>query len=47
MKKICVVNFWEGAFDGDFLDYFFTICCDGVTYIDNPHEADLVLTSVF
>ena len=47
MKKICVVNFWEGAFDGDFLDYFFTICFDGVTYTDNPHEADLVLSSVF
>jgi hypothetical protein len=47
MKKICVVNFWEGAFDGDFLDYFFTICFDGVTYTDNPHEADLVVTSVF
>ena len=47
MKKICVVNFWEGAFNGDFLDYFFTICFDGVTYTDNPHEADLVLSSVF
>jgi hypothetical protein len=47
LKKLCVVNFWEGAFDGDFLDYFFNICFDGVTYTDNPHEADLVVTSVF
>jgi alpha(1,3/1,4) fucosyltransferase len=47
MKKLCVVNFWEGAFDGDFLEYFFNACCNGVTYTDNPHEADLVVTSVF
>jgi hypothetical protein len=47
MKKICVINFWEGAFDGDFLDYFFNICFDGITYTSNPHEADLVVTSVF
>ena len=45
--KLCVVNFWEGAFDGDFLDYFFNICFDGITYTSNPHEADLVVTSVF
>ena len=45
--KLCVVNFWEGAFDGDFLDYFFRMAFDGVTYTDNPHEADLVVTSVF
>jgi len=47
MKKICVVNFWEGAFDGDFLEYFFSACFNGITYTDNPHEADLVVTSVF
>jgi hypothetical protein len=47
MKKICVVNFWEGAFDGDFFDYFFNLALDGVVYTDNPHEADLVVTSVF
>ena len=47
MKKLCVVNFWEGAFDGDFFDYFFRIAFDGVTYTNNPHEADLVVTSVF
>lgn len=47
MKKLCVINFWEGAFDGDFLEYFFGACCDGITYTDNPHEADLVVTSVF
>jgi hypothetical protein len=47
MKKICVVNFWEGAFDGDFLEYFFSACCNGITYTNDPHEADLVVTSVF
>jgi hypothetical protein len=47
LKKLCVVNFWEGAFDGDFFDYFFRIAFDGVTYTNNPHEADLVVTSVF
>jgi len=45
--KLCVVNFWDGAFDGDFFDYFFRMAFDGVTYTDNPHEADLVVTSVF
>jgi hypothetical protein len=47
MKKLCVVNFWEGAFDGDFFDYFFNLAFDGVVYTNNPHEADLVVTSVF
>ena len=47
MKKICVVNFWEGAFDGDFFDYFFRVCFPGLTYTDDPHDADLVVTSVF
>lgn len=47
MKKICVVNFWERAFDGDFFDYFFRMAFNDLTYTDNPHEADLVVTSVF
>jgi hypothetical protein len=47
MKKLCVVNFWDGAFDGDFFDYFFRTCFGNVSYIDNPHEADLIITSVF
>lgn len=45
--KLCVVNFWEGAFDGDFFDYFFRMAFDGIIYTHNPHEADLVVTSVF
>lgn len=45
--KLCVVNFWEGAFDGDFFDYFFRCCFNDLSYTDNPHEADLVVTSVF
>lgn len=45
--KLCVVNFWEGAFDGDFFDFFFRSCFADLTYTINPHEADLVVTSVF
>lgn len=45
--KLCVVNFWDGAFDGDFFDFFFRSCFADLTYTDNPHEADLVVTSVF
>jgi hypothetical protein len=45
--KLCVVNFWEGAFDGDFFDFFFRSCFADLTYTTNPHEADLVVTSVF
>jgi hypothetical protein len=47
MKKLCVVNFWEGAFDGDFFDFFFRICFGDISYTDNPYEADLIITSVF
>lgn len=47
MKKICVVNFWEGAFDNDFFDFFFRCCFPDVIYTDNQHDADLVVTSVF
>jgi hypothetical protein len=47
MKKLCVVNFWEGAFDGDFFDFFFRNCFGNISYTDNPHEADLIITSVF
>lgn len=45
--KLCVVNFWDGAFDGDFFDFFFRTAFTGLTYTTNPHEADLVVTSVF
>jgi hypothetical protein len=47
MKTICVVNFWEGAFDGDFLDFFFRSCFGDIAYTSNPHTADLIVTSVF
>jgi hypothetical protein len=47
MKKICVVNFWEGAFDGDFFDFFFRSCFSDLVYTDNQYDADLVVTSVF
>lgn len=45
--KLCITNFWEGAFDGDFFDFFFRSCFADLTYTTNPHEADLVVTSVF
>ena len=45
--KLCVVNFWEGAFDGDFLDFFFRTCFRDLDYSSNPHTADLIVTSVF
>lgn len=47
MKKVCVVNFWDGAFDGDFFDFFFRSCFEDITYINDSHSADLVITSVF
>ena len=47
MKKICVVNFWDGAFDGDFFDFFFRSCLGDIEYTNNPHSADLIVTSVF
>jgi len=47
MKKVCVVNFWDGAFDGDFFDFFFNLALDGIEYTNNPYEADVVISSVF
>ena len=47
MKKICVVNFWHGAFDGDFFDFFFNLALGGIEYTYNPHEADVIISSVF
>jgi hypothetical protein len=47
MKKLCVINFWDGAFDGDFFEFFFQQVLDGFEYTDNPHDADLIVTSVF
>jgi len=47
LKKVCVINFWDGAFDGDFFDFFFNTALDGIEYTNNPHEADVVISSVF
>lgn len=47
MKKVCVVNFWDGAFDGDFFEFFFNLALGGIEYTDSPHEADVVISSVF
>ena len=47
MKKVCVVNFWDGAFNGDFFEFFFRTAFDGIEYVDSPHDADVVISSVF
>lgn len=45
--KVCVVNFWEGAFDGDFLEFFFKTAWGDYEYTHNPYTADVVVSSVF
>lgn len=45
--KLCVVNFWDGAFDGDFFEFLFKTALGSYEYTFNPHEADVVVTSVF
>jgi hypothetical protein len=47
MKKVCVVNFWDGAFDGDFFEFFFRTAFNGIDYVLSPHEADVIISSVF
>ena len=47
MKRVCVVNFSDGAFDGDFFEFFFSAAFDGIDYVLSPHEADVVISSVF
>ena len=47
MKKVCIVNFWDGAFDGDFFEFFFNLALGGIEYTHNPHEADVIISSVF
>ena len=47
MKKVCVVNFWDGAFDGDFFEFFFRTALDGMEYVLSPYDADLIISSVF
>jgi hypothetical protein len=42
-----VINFWDGAFDGDFFDFFFNTALGGIEYTNNPNEADVVISSVF
>jgi hypothetical protein len=47
MKKVCVVNFWDGAFDGDFFEFFFRTAFDGIEYVLSPYDADVIISSVF
>ena len=45
--KLCVVDFWEDAFEGDFFEYFFNVATGGYERVTNPDEADVVIKSVF
>lgn len=45
--KLCFINFWDGAFDGDFFNFFFRSCFPDLVYTDNQYDADLVVSSVF
>jgi hypothetical protein len=45
--KLCVVDFWEDAFDGDFFEYFFKTALGDYERVTNPDEADVVIKSVF
>ena len=45
--KLCVVDFWEDAFDGDFFEYFFNVGLGGYERVTNHDEADIVVKSVF
>ena len=47
MNKVCVVNFWDGAFDGDFFEFLFKTAWGDFEYTSNHHEADVVITSVY
>lgn len=45
--KVCIVDFWEDAFEGDFFEYFFKTALGDYQRVTNPDEADVVLKSVF
>jgi hypothetical protein len=45
--RIAVINFWSGAFEGDFLAYLFREAFGDYERTPDPADADLVVTSVF
>ena len=45
--KVCIVDFWEDAFEGDFFEYFFKTALGDYERITNPYMADVVIKSVF
>lgn len=45
--KLCVIDFWEDAFDGDFFEYFFKTALGDYERVANHDEADVVIKSVF
>lgn len=45
--KLCVVDFWKDAFEGDFFEYFFKVSLGDYQRVTNPDEADVVIKSVF
>lgn len=46
--KIAIINFWNTAFEGDFIGYFLNRVTDGQhRLVASPDEADVVFSSVF
>ena len=46
--KICILDFWPGAFEGDFFDYFLQRASNSShTFVSIEEEPDVFITSVF
>ena len=46
--KICKINFWPTAFDGDFFEFLLKQATDGkYEFVEDGNNADVVISSVF
>lgn len=45
--KLAIINFWDGAFEGDFFEYILAFSFGDYQRVTNPDEADIVFTSLF
>tara|TARA_B100001989_G_C24549049_1_gene472947 strand:- start:1049 stop:2095 length:1047 start_codon:yes stop_codon:yes gene_type:complete len=46
--KICINNFWQNAFDGDFFQHLLNLACDNnYEVVEDGNNADVVISSVF
>ena len=46
--KICINNFWQNAFDGDFFQHVLNLACDNnYEVVEDGNNADVVISSVF